>query len=109
MKTWMVYLIVFVGVFVGTSIGFDQCAAALTPEEMAEKIHVLRKGFAGVKIEAGERMIYIDPIRIFARVRTARATLVNENETVCRTITRSYRSRRMSRINGIRLSGFFLS
>ena len=64
MRRWMVYLLIFVGVFVWTSIGVNQNAAALTAEEMAEKIHVLRKGFAGVKIEAGEKVIYIDPTRI---------------------------------------------
>jgi L-ascorbate metabolism protein UlaG (beta-lactamase superfamily) len=58
MKSSLVVLLVVLGM-----LTFGACAfAASTPEQMLDKIHWL--GQAGVKIEAGDKIIYIDPLQL---------------------------------------------
>lgn len=59
MKTCMIYLLILLGMFVCANVAF---AEELTPKDMLKKIHWF--GQAAVKIEAGKKIIYIDPYNI---------------------------------------------
>ena len=63
MQKLLLCSICFVQVFALATFIFNRSAAALTPEKMLEKVHWLGKQ-ASVKIEAGDKLIYIDPYQI---------------------------------------------
>ena len=58
MKKYVVSMMLVLGLLVLSSLAF----CATSPEQMVEKIHWL--GQATVKIEAGDKVIYLDPFKI---------------------------------------------
>lgn len=76
MKTGVICLLLLLGVFVCAN---GALSANVSPEDMLEKIHWL--GHASVKIEADEKIIYIDPYRITKKTNDADIILVTHSHS----------------------------
>ncbi|MFC1828132.1 MBL fold metallo-hydrolase [Thermodesulfobacteriota bacterium] len=75
MKRTMIYLVLAVGMAILLNAGFVDQANALSPEEMVEKIQWYGAQ-SSIRIDAGGKVIYIDPYKIPAKNNDADIILI---------------------------------
>ena len=78
MKEPMVNLLIFGGVVMLATLAFSRNVEAISPEEMLKNVHWLGKQ-ASVKIQAGKKIIYIDPYEIAKKTNDADIVLVTHS------------------------------
>ena len=78
MKEPMVNLLIFGGVVMLATLAFSRNVEAISPEEMLKNVHWLGKQ-ASVKIQAGKKIIYIDPYEIAKKTNDADFVLVTHS------------------------------